>query len=554
MTGSVDRLQIDQSNVYYNYAVGLVSTQIDLLKTAGNLLKSGTTHAVCFSDLKVLYIDDNGEVQLDWIMPNGRQWDTSWRVKFSESLPQSAMRELIYTAEFVFHEQRIEGYESKQLAPYLRAALPPFILETDDLTLPIYAWVKIFSDGVFILSFQLDTVWDGLDEEQWISKIANLPQCYFDSVWVNEQIQRLDAEQLLPLSFQKEVSIAGQSLRGIASKKLLKKLRRKSRAVLQEALNKEGREFEIGDEHWILHEVAGTEHQGDWEATSDLCRSLYTNALASLIVSQSTRKAVGYQGISLWEGRPSVSLMRFRNQPSTKKALISRFGPSMSRILMRSAHLEDPRELPPDLRIFGDYCLHGNRSLLLWTWLRSENEPDDAWENHNTRTTLIENQARAEHFEYHNMRVARACMITGSPLSYRQLAEAYESLVSAEDIIHRSSQAGEITDALSYLMSAVGTVGLVPSGKERARWRLDEFRYCSELQRTRLDRWIAFMFGLVGASGLADLVFKPYLTSSTLGLNTWEIGLISFVLAVLAIVFLAIPIWFLNKQGASGSA
>jgi hypothetical protein len=148
------------------------------------------------------------------------------------------------------------------------------------------------------------------------------------------------------------------------------------------------------------------------------------------------------------------------------------------------------------------------------------------------------------------MRVARACTIAGSPSSYIQLVDAYETLTSADDIIHNSSQAGEITDLISYLMSSTGTADLIPSGKERARWHLDELRYRTEIRRARIDRVIGFLFGLVGTAGLADLVFKSYLAASYPELSNWKAGLFSFVLAALVVILLAIPIWAIKRKGS----
>lgn len=545
----VARLRIDQANVFYNYTIGLRVTDIDLLKTAGNLLSSGLARAVCFSDWKCLYTDDQGKIQMEWVRPEGRRWDPRWKVSFGRDVPQTARTEFAYSVELLFHEHRIEGSEARQMAPHLRAALPPIILESDDLTLPLYTWVKVFFDGIVMLSFQLDRTWDSIDENSWISIIVNLFQRYFDAVWVDAQLQRLDASQLLPHAFHDDMAIAGQSIGGRKTKKLLKEMRRKNEALLNEALGKEGQEFEIGDERWVLHEVAGSKQQEDWEATIDLCRSQYVNAMAGLIVPGSHREAASIRDIYLWQGRPSVSLMRFRKQPASKDALLAEFGPSMSRILMRSADIDHPPELPPDLRPFGDYCFHGNRAVLLWTWLRADGAPDDAWEDPATRGVLTENQARAEHFEYHNMRVARACAITGAPPSHTHLVEAYETLASAEDVIHHSSQAGEISDALAFLMSAVGTAGLIPSGKEKARWHLDELRYRAERRRARMDRWLGIVFGLVGAAGLADLVIKPCLTARYTDLGKGTIGLVSFALAALVIVLSALPLWVINRRG-----
>lgn len=74
-------------------------------------------------------------------------------------------------------------------------------------------------------------------------------------------------------------------------------------------------------------------------------------------------------------------------------------------------------------------------------------------------------------------------------------------------------------------MSAAGTTGLIESGKEQARWHLDELRYRTDKSRSRVDRWLAVVFGFVGAAGLADLVIQPgptdalsaRLTSNVLG-------------------------------------
>lgn len=285
----------------------------------------------------------------------------------------------------------------------------------------------------------------------------------------------------------------------------------------------------------------------DWEGTTDLCRSIYANAVASQVVSKNYKKNDGVAGVQLWQGRPSVSLMRFAGQPKSKDQLFEMYGQSMSRILMRSPEMTDPPHLPPDLSPFNDYCLHGNRAVLLWTWLRPLGASDNVWDDPNTRAHLLENQARAEHFEYHNIRIARACAIAEGPPSDEQLVYAYETLANADSVIHKSSQAGEITDALEFLMTAAGTTGLIASGKEQARWFLDERRYKAEKQRSRMDRWLTAVFGIVGAAGLADLVFKPMLQTTYPGWVDWFTGLAAFATASFLIVLLAMFISAFNK-------
>ncbi len=88
---------------------------------------------------------------------------------------------------------------------------------------------------------------------------------------------------------------------------------------------------------------------------------------------------------------------------------------------------------------------------------------------------------------------------------------------------------------------------LIASGKEHARWHLDERRYRTEKARSRVDRWLTAVFGFVGAAGLADLVVQPFLQASYPQLGTKWSGLFSFALAVIVVSLLAAIIWILNK-------
>jgi len=545
MSAKSKDLRVQQANCFYNYTIGLDITQVDLLETAKKLLKSGAARTVCFSDLKAVYLDDHGDLQVEWLRPQGRRWDNKWKVRFSDSLPQHSIKDLIFCLELAFHERRIEGDEARQVPPYIRAALPPVVLESDDLTLPVYPWLKIYADGLMCICFQLDTTWDDMSDEDFIGDIVNLFQRYFKSVWVNATFQKIDGEQLLADAFEGEISIGGQNIVDRHTRKLVKKMRKTARRTLYNSLSMEGRQFDLHGEPWLLHPIAGSEEHAECEGTIDLCRSIYVNAVASQVVSTDNRNVAGVQ---LWQGRPSISIMRFVGQPESKEQLFEIYGPSMSRILMRSAEMNEPPLLPPDLRPFNDYCLHGNRAILLWTWLRPSSESDNAWDDPNTMPRLLGNQARAEHFEYHNIRIARACAIAESPSSDKQLVYAYETLGNAESVIHKSSQAGEITDALEYLMTAAGTRGLIASGKEQLRWHLDERRYKAEKRRSRMDRWLTVVFGIVGAAGLADLIFRPLLQATYPGWVPWFIGLSAFTIASCLIVLLVMSISAFSKK------
>ncbi len=267
-----------------------------------------------------------------------------------------------------------------------------------------------------------------------------------------------------------------------------------------------GRDFDIGGNVWSLHEIAGSQKQEKWESTIDLCRSIHINAISNLIVPGFSRKHERLNEVQLWQGRPAITLMRFKDQPETKDRLLNKFGSALHRILLGPINKYNQLKLPKDLRKFDDYTFHVKRSLLLWTWLKKQRSEEDAWKDASTKTILLEHQGIAEFLEYHNMRLTRACATADSPPSERTLKNAYEILATADSSITYSSQSSEAITALSYFISDIGTRGLIQPSKEKAQWHLDEQRYEVEKTRTRVDRWVAIVFGFVGTTGFADLV------------------------------------------------
>ncbi|MDM7034306.1 hypothetical protein QUH02_30645, partial [Klebsiella michiganensis] len=138
-----------------------------------------------------------------------------------------------------------------------------------------------------------------------------MSQRYFDKIWVDAKLQMLDGEVVLENSFEDVFSIGGNYLDGREIRKLKQKMRDNSMKVLTESFEKEGCTFSF-DNHreWILHQIAGTEENESWESTIEMCRSIYSNVIGSMLVPQyKTNKTKSYS--YLWHGRPSVSLLRF---------------------------------------------------------------------------------------------------------------------------------------------------------------------------------------------------------------------------------------------------
>lgn len=538
------RLFINQVNVFYNYSLGFEVHSVDLLKTANKLLKSGFSKYVCFSDFKFLYLNENNQIKYSNLHPEGRNWDSSWEINFEDDIPKEIIPDLMISSELFFHENRLVNDNQA----YIRTSLPPFVLEISNEQYPMYPGVKIYRDGIAIIYFQFDGKWNGIDDDSFLSSIINMSQRYFDKIWVDAKLQMLDGEVVLENSFEDVFSIGGNYLDGREIRKLKQKMRDNSMKVLTESFEKEGCTFSF-DNHreWILHQIAGTEGNESWESTIEMCRSIYSNVISSMLVPQyKNNKAKSYS--YLWHGRPSVSLLRFDKQPQDKSALLKNFSESLVKFLNRADISEKKNSLPPDLRKFNDYCLHANRSIYLWTWLRGENESEDIWDDRNTSSRILENQARVEQVEYHNMSISRACSWANNPPSEQHLFISYTTLAETENKIHHSSISGEISDTLSYLIKSFGTESLIASAKEMARFHMDELKYRSDSARNSSNYWLTFVFGLVGVTSFAEFAVNPLILNKWSGMNKVIAPFISFGISAVLVLAISAIIWYYTKR------
>jgi hypothetical protein len=363
-------LKVNQANAFYNYCLGFDSAKIDLLKTGSNFLKARVSTSVFFSDCKYMYLDKSGnrKVEMITVTPKGSNLDSNREVKFTDETPTNIASELRQSCHIAFNENRIMNED----VAYIRVFLPPTFLEHDEYKLPILASVKIYSDGIAILSFQLDRTWEGLDEGHFLTGIVNLSEYYFKSIWVDSNLQNLDAKVLLDKLGEDKFSIDGNYLTSRKVKQFKKNRKREIQKNLDEALQLKGCVFNFGEASWRLHQIVGTENNESAELTVNLCREIYCNAISSLLVSEKNERKTSL-GHFMWKCRPSITLLRFEDQPETKEELYKNFSHSISIVLLRADNRVKNFDLPTDLRAFNDFCLHGNRSILLWQGNRIKN-------------------------------------------------------------------------------------------------------------------------------------------------------------------------------------
>ncbi|MDC5721970.1 hypothetical protein OPW41_11625 [Vibrio europaeus] len=492
-------LSVNQSVVYYNYSIGFDCLEVDLLKTASNFLKNGICSSVFFSDSKALYVKESGETGIELIMPKGRTWASSWEIELSDDLPPLVAADISKYCEYFYHEHIV----SNNPVPYIRANFPPVIVEDEGIKYPLYVNVKVYENGIAHLSFQMTPQWKKFSEVDFIHEVVNFYKQYLSNIWIDSRLQRIDADISINNAFEDNFTIGGKTLSDRKSKKLIDKQRRTIRQKVHKLLEKEGETFELNGHQFELNKIIDSEEADSWESTIDLCRSIYSNCLGHFIVSPQDTSNHN------WQGRPSVSILRFDNQPSDKTTLFKLYSRSIARLMNRSEQSSSYTKDFEDLRMFEDFSLTINRSILLWIWLRKEKDLSDAFQDINLLSALNQNQVRAEQMMYKSMEVYRACTWSSDPIDNRFLIKAYETLANFQRDIHISSYSGEVTRTMLKAMESFEIFSLIEPSKESARYHLDNFRYRNDQAKQKVDSQLAIIFGLVGTTSLSEYAFTP---------------------------------------------
>lgn len=490
-----DHFKIRQSNVFYNYSMGLNIMDIDLLKAGKAILKLGLAQSVFFSDKNFIYCDKNGDQHLKF---RDRQEDIIDSLSSEDS---SILQDYLIFDDLVNDESHLHSNQED----YLRVSLSPIVLEDEVYgEYIINVLLKIYSNGIAILSFQFDAHWDDLDESGFIEDVINLYSRSWDKVWVDKLVQKIDGEVYASKQAFGDIFVfAGNDINIKGREKIIRKMQKNGLEDLEKALHhSQGKEFSFDDKNRILHLLAGTNDQKTTKAF-ELCVHMYFNIVAKIIDSISDASVDAYTFI--WEGRPSVSLMCFSNQPKNRQELEEKFSNSIRKILNRSSVAMDESIHLKNLRWHGDYSFYGNRSVLLWIKLNSKNSYDE-----NTLfRSVLSHQARVEQIEFYNMLFARACAWCADPETEEHLFNAYDILINKEKAIHQSSQSGEIVQTINYLMDQFGINLLIKPAKESAVFHLDELKYRSDLVKSRKMQWMTLTFGLVGATSFAEFIVYP---------------------------------------------
>lgn len=148
-------MNITKWNVWHNYSSYFINDKIDLELAANKLINNQLCRIVCHTDGSVYWLD-NGKLNKEFakITPIGYTRKTEFQL--NSKLDKSyALEGFMQYVQMKAAELDIYSDEITEDLPYIRGFLELFTIGVNDKLILLYPQVKIYSNGVFIVSFRI---------------------------------------------------------------------------------------------------------------------------------------------------------------------------------------------------------------------------------------------------------------------------------------------------------------------------------------------------------------------------------------------------------------
>lgn len=420
-------------------------------------------------------------------------------------------RECLYQAgRMHFFEEQIFSDQTLSNIPHVRVFLAPIIFCTNTHRIFLYPYVKIYENGVYSVVFREMSGDVDVSIPDFINKDINLFRHHSKDVDVSPELIRLDAKNILFNS------------RHVGRSKLshLKEYNKVLNEIESQTYLAEMIDFEFK----LCPASTLTEMTGPGLTLTSL-REFIGSALEGALFHKKSGinylifgnlNRIDHKG-SYWSGRPYAFLLSFSEQPDKASDFSLQNLRAFGRIMGRESQLPDTNAeifLGKSLRLFDDFGSYFNEAVGLIVYSSAGLENDSAWKDLNDSHLVLPHQIKNEFIDYVEMSYQKLLHTSFSiEQNLSSIMHDRMALISLRLIRRKASTAGEINDLLNY---AWNCLKLNEIEAEIAAGRTLKFDVIKENDSKRFNTTtlaITFIFGLVGASGLAKDFVSPILLS-----------------------------------------
>ncbi len=404
-----------------------------------------------------------------------------------------------------FHEMKL-FHDVSQLPPeYLRAYIGKFEAKIGDHTANIYPVVKIFVNGVIMISFRV------------FSSETSVPLGEFVDNYVNFGLKELRELMVSPGIAKYAPSAFFNAYLGKTSFRVRWYLYKTERAHFQsvQALNTKSTD----DEYDFT--TSPLSHADDEFTTDNLgtvaltvfdtityVLSKPTQGLRYLIFGRKRHPKVGQR----WVGRPHVYVFKHDNQQETASANEQSHAELIRSVLMRSS-MSSFRDIqythPQSLRQYDDYGCYITTNSSLWLWSGSGIKSEGGIADPNFVRVISAPQVSVEMIEYGYMLYVRLRTKFSNLAKSHEVIAARRVLSMFEQQLRDASPYGEIVTLMEVGLKNIGADNVRHSITENLSISSSEssLKEASASEARRIV--LAILFGLIATPRLATDVIAP---------------------------------------------
>lgn len=539
-------MRITEWRIWHTFSSYYLENITDLRLLGKGLLKHRFAHAIINSSGEAFYLR-NGKIivkNLNLTSVTGQSYGTVNLPKTSDNYLQYC---LIQGSNMLFQEINVLSESYREKVDYIRCYLLPCYIQIKDNQHLLFPQLKIYENGIYILSFQLSPPEEEINLNQFIDSYVNLSQCRIDNMGIPPDIIKLAHKY-----------VVFNELTGIFSKRKL------HTALLNS--NKEIDEHSVSiDSFGFSLKVCPYKYyfdQYDVDITlnslKDIITISLTQVLDELVIMMFNppfrHRNYQFSPGNYWRGRPIIYILSFEEQPSTSTDILLNFDEDIMRILARTSgdSLELERHgLPQNYRLFNDYTSHFNEALSLFIFSKKGLIVGPDLLNHNNERVLLDKEVFQEAIIFNQMTHMK--YIERSTLSLESQSFFSSELLNISTLESLSidiSPYGELTKMYLEANSIFKIDDTRNRIEHNLRIRSEDLQQKRENLTRKFGWLITMFFGVIGSISLAEKIIGPFWKHYNLWMpkdKSIQSSFISLVTLVSILLIITIS-WFITER------
>lgn len=413
-------MKIKDFDIWYSYSSYFIDSlkNIDLL--AKNLIENKICDIIYFSNDKILY-SNNGVIINKKIDIEQNKYDSIGKITLPDGLGDYQLEGVYQSSSMKIAENSLFTDVFSYNNSYIRGFVSEFSIKCNNSILNLYPQLKIYNNGIIILTFRMIAGDRVLDIEDFLNNRINLHSAIFEDIFIPKEISKLIVFILM-----------GKKNK---NKKIIEKWTEKIK------IDSDNEDFNF--EKCSIKEILKLL---DYEPilNFDFIKTIiFDNIIFSCIKDNDFG--------NYWLGRPTIYLLDYENQPNKSDEIIKIFDKEIASILSRGT-LESIKNhkklLQKDMRDFNDYSYFASKASSLFIYSKEGIKGNRVFSDLNRGHLIYDKQIIEEAMLYYFLSYKKEEEIVNRINNYPSIIKQKRYIKDFEFGIEDISYYGEIDEIL----------------------------------------------------------------------------------------------------------